>query len=307
MKKKNVDFLKLLKTICCVVLVFIMVKVDIAKELSYKSSSIIGPTEESVESSAVAETVAETVVDSAALEEVLDKYNKNVVAKKKRNFANLKDKDKYYFKEIEKLYHNEKDAADYLDFDMTTLKRKILNDSYFKTNMTLCGDSYCGYLNDYMFEIKGFEGKVNAIAGRSILENKDIYIDAVNNGKDIIVLSTSVNDVIAQTELKDFKNAVEELFKLAYDKGKLIVVHSYCDFFDPDKKSANSSMKYEKLPKYYDWIFIMSARKYDNAVYVDCNDIMNLANLTDGLHYNANFYKVLVDRIYHDLQQKFGF
>ncbi|MBR1844566.1 MAG: SGNH/GDSL hydrolase family protein [Lachnospiraceae bacterium] len=224
-----------------------------------------------------------------------------------KKYKSVTEKDKHFFKELEKLYHEEKNTNKYADFDMTALKEKITEEYYLARDMALCGDSYCGLLSRYMRKRKNFKGEVFAEAGKSVVANKQKYIDAINSDKDIIILSTSVNDVLVQTSLKEFKKTIEELFKLSYEKGKLFIIHTNTDFMGKDSITANNSMKYELSPKYYDWVIITSAAKYGNVTYVDLNDIATPEALVDGIHYGESFYNILIDRIYNELQQKFGF
>lgn len=273
-------------------------KTEVTRAASIEAPSVIMPKNK---------TASEETEDN---EENIDieESKENVSNVKRKTFDSLEEKDKYYYKELEKLYHDDKMSKDYLNFDMTTLKKKVLNEALFKNNMVLCGDSYCGLLSKYLEKRKQFKGEVNARAAHSVVDNKEIYIDTINNSdKDIVILSTSVNDVLSQTSLKDFKDTIEELFELAYKKGKLLVVHTNCDFLDKNKESVNKSLEYELLPKYYDWELIISASKYDNVIYTDCNDIVGRDHLVDGIHYDEGFYEILIDRIYHDLQGKFGF
>ena len=224
-----------------------------------------------------------------------------------KKYKTTTNKDKFFYKELEKMYHKDKNTKKYLNFDLSPLKEKITKEYYLDDNMVLCGDSYCGLLSRHMRKRKGFKGEVFAEAGRSVVENKQKYIDAINSDKDIVILATSVNDVLVQTDLKEFKDTIEELFKLAYAKGKLFIIHTNCDFMGKDTISANNSMKYEIAPKYYDWAIITSASKFGNVIYIDCNDIANPELLMDGIHYSEEFYNIMIDRIYNELQQRFGF
>ena len=225
----------------------------------------------------------------------------------KRHFTSLYDKDRYFFKEIENIYTDDTVTSEYLEFDMAPLKERTKRESDLIYTMALCGDSYCGFLSKYLGTRKNFKGTVNASAGKDVIENKEIFEKTITGKEDIIIISTSVNDVLKQTDLKEFKETIEELFQLAYDNHKLLLIHTNCDFLDNNGKSVNKSMQFDILPKYYDWILIISAEKYDNVVYVNCNDITKPEELIDGVHYNEDFYNILVDRIYFELQQKYGF
>ena len=240
-------------------------------------------------------------------EEQLKALSSAETEKNIQKYKTVTDKDKFFYKELEKMYHKDKDTKKYLNFDLTPLKEKITKEQYLIHNMVLCGDSYCGLLGRYMKKRKGFKGEIFAEAGKSVVENKAKYIEAINSDKDIIILSTSVNDVLVQTDLKEFKDTIEDLFKLAYAKNKLFIIHTNTDFMGTDTISANNSMKYEMAPKYYDWAIITSASKFGNVIYIDCNDIATPESIVDGIHYNEEFYNIMIDRIYHELQMRFGF
>lgn len=197
--------------------------------------------------------------------------------------------------------YNDKEIRQIIDEVKDTTQLKIQN---ILRDVTAIGDSYCGYMSEYIYKKYNYALSGNAVAGKTVIENMELYLEEINkSNKNIIVLTTSVNDVLKQTELTAFKGAIETLFKAAYDNKKIFVVMSYCDF-SINNQSANLTTKYENVPKYYDALIAKSATYYSNVLYINMNDLAVPKNsrVDDSIHYNEYFYEQFINRMIEALR-----
>ena len=197
--------------------------------------------------------------------------------------------------------YNDKEIKQIIDEVKDTTQLKIQN---ILRDVTAIGDSYCGYMSEYIYEKYNYALSGNAVAGKTVIDNMELYLEEINkSNKNIIVLTTSVNDVLEQTELIVFKAAIETLYKAAYDKKKIFVVMSYCDF-SINNQSANLTTEYEYVPKYYDALIARSATYYSNVLYINMNDLAVPKNNRDNdtIHYNDYFYEQFLNRIVEALR-----
>ena len=197
-------------------------------------------------------------------------------------------------------------ASPYQNFDFGSYNLGIKGSLIFLNDLVICGDSYCGFLSNYLKNNTNYANGVYAHAGQTIIENRDIYEKAIDSPQKIVMLSTSVNDVFRGTDLKLFKETMEGFFRRAYEKNKIMIVHSHCNFIDEYGVHANDNTSFNYTPKAYDEILRRSASKYGNVVYVNCTDIARDEYLRDTLHYNDEFYRQLLDRVESTLLSKIG-
>lgn len=62
--------------------------------------------------------------------------------------------------------------------------------------ITICGDSYSIQLHNYIASALNVSVPIYAYPGQSIVENEELYNKAIDSSSKVIVLSTSVNDVM---------------------------------------------------------------------------------------------------------------
>ena len=194
------------------------------------------------------------------------------------------------------IYGSEPESP-YKNFNLNSYNMGLKGSYSFMNDLVLCGDSYCGRMSQYVSKYLNYGNIVYAIPGQTVMQNKHIYEQAIDSKYPIVMLCTSVNDVLQGTELKDFKETLESLFKRAYEKNKIMIVHSHVDFGYLNEGRANDSFLYKYKPKHYDAIVKRSAMKFGNVIYVECNDLATSDNLQDSLHYGDNFYSQLLPRI----------
>lgn len=197
-------------------------------------------------------------------------------------------------------------SSPYLNFDFGSYNLGRKGSLIFLKDLVICGDSYCGFLSNYLKNNTSYENSVFAYAGHTIIENKSLYEKAIDSPYMIVMLSTSVNDVFRGTDLKLFKETMEGFFKRAYEENKIMIVHSQCNFVDDYGIHANENAFFNYPPKAYDEILKRSANKFGNVIYVDCTDIARDEYLRDTLHYNDEFYRQLLDKVESALLSKIG-
>lgn len=200
--------------------------------------------------------------------------------------------------ELYKLFENDLHYASYLPFDKRIIKDKLTNINNFLDCVMLTGDSYSGNLNRCFVKYYDYKNGLMENAGHTVVENISLYKSAIYSEYPIIVVSTSVNDVLRQTDPRVFKNTIEDLFNSARLNDKVLIVHSNCNFF-VNGISANNYDTFYYRPKIYDEIIKLTAKKYENVVYVDCKDIATREYLSsDDIHYNEKFHFQLAKKIY---------
>ena len=206
------------------------------------------------------------------------------------DMTSIESRDEDFDKYVETLYNIPKNINYYKDDE-------IVIEPFDYNDVLICGDSYAVGLAYYLNN-KMHKNTVEFVrAGRPIIENKELYKAALNTDAKVVILATSVNDVLRQTNLEKFKETIEEIFDYAESNNKILIVHSNVDF-KYDDESANESLVLKFVPKYYDEILKRSAKEYDNVIYIDCNDIADFENIqSDGLHYNDTFYSELINKI----------
>ena len=203
---------------------------------------------------------------------------------------------------VYKLFENEVYYARYYPFDLNTIKKEIVSSNNFLDYVLITGDSYSWNLYNCFVKYYDYKNGVMQNAGHTVVENLEIYKNAMSSEYPIIVLSTSVNDVLRQTDLSLFKKTIEDLFDFARINNKLVVIHSNCDFF-VNGVSANSPDLYVNRPKVYDEIIKLTSIKYENVVYVDCKHIATREYLSsDDIHYNEKFHYQLAKEIYDSIK-----
>ena len=200
------------------------------------------------------------------------------------------------------LFQDDLHYAQYHPFDLRPIKEKLSTSENFLDYVLLTGDSYSGNLNNCFVKYYNYKNGLYENAGHTVLENISLYKNALYSSYPIIVISTSVNDVLRQTNLSVFKRTIEELFESARLNNKIIVIHSNCNFF-VNGMSVNGTDIFPNRPKAYDEIIKLTAVKYQNVVYVDCKDIATREYLSsDDIHYNEKFHYQLAKKIYEAIR-----
>lgn len=205
--------------------------------------------------------------------------------------------------DVYNLFENDLRDPRYYPFDINAFKQKLVDRDNFMDYVLLTGDSYSGNLNNCFVKYYNYKNSLLQNAGHTILENVALYKSAIYSKHPIIVISTSVNDVLRQTAPYVFKRTVEDLFDSARLNDKILIVHTNCNFF-VNGISANASDLFRNRPKLYDEIIKISAKKYENVIYVDCRDIATREYLSsDDIHYNEKFHFQLAKKIYDAISE----
>lgn len=199
---------------------------------------------------------------------------------------------------IYKLFENDIYYARYYPFDISNIKQSLMTSSNFLDYVLITGDSYSSNLYNCFVKYYGYKNGLLQNAGHTVVENTEVYKNAISSEFPIIVISTSVNDVLRQTNLSLFKKTIEDLFDFARLNNKMVIIHSNCDFF-VNGISANSPNLFANRPKVYDEIIKLTSIKYENVVYVDCKHIATREYLSsDDIHYNEKFHYQLAKNVY---------
>lgn len=199
---------------------------------------------------------------------------------------------------VYKLFEDDIYYARYYPFNLEEIKKETALSNIFLDYVLLTGDSYSANLYNCFVKYYDYKNGLLQNAGHTVVENVDIYKNAISSEFPIVVLSTSVNDVLRQTDLSFFKNTIEDLFDFARLNNKIVVIHSNCDFF-VNGVSANSPDLFVNRPKVYDEIIKLVSVKYQNVVYVDCKHIATREYLSsDDIHYNEKFHYQLAKEVY---------
>lgn len=210
--------------------------------------------------------------------------------------------DYYTLVDVYRLFANDLYYAKYYPFNINSIKQEVIGKENFLDYVIIAGDSYSGNLNRCFVKYYNYKNELYEGAGHSIIENSSLYKDAIHSDYPIVVISTSVNDVLRQTSPYTFKKNIEDLFDYARINNKLLIIHSNCNFFI-NGISANSSDLFPYRPKFYDEIIKLTAIKYENVVYVDCKDIATREYLSsDDIHYNEKFHFQLAEKIYNAIK-----
>lgn len=203
---------------------------------------------------------------------------------------------------VYKLFENDIYYTRNYTFNLDGLKQNIISSNNFLDFVMLAGDSYSTNLHDCFVKYYNYKNGVFQGAGRTIVENAELYKDAINSQFPIVVISTSVNDVLRQTDLSLFKKCAEDLFDCARLNNKVVIIHSNCDFF-VNGVSANSPGLFVNRPKVYDEIIKLVSKKFENVVYSDCKYIATREYLSpDDIHYNEKFHYQLAKIIYDSIR-----
>lgn len=177
------------------------------------------------------------------------------------------------------------------------MEKKI--DKYIQDELILCGDSYSGFFEIFLREKYNYNKVSYHCAGHTIFENETLYMQAIESPYKIIIFTTSVNDHFRQTKTEDFRKELNKILQLSKVNNKIIVMHSFMSYdYKKVKEDAGvDPSKYSIKVKEYDEIIKEEINKFDNALYIDTNDIANFDLLGDGIHYGNRFYSILYDRV----------
>ena len=186
-------------------------------------------------------------------------------------------------------------------FNYKNIKENIKYNEDLLDHMSLIGDSYSGYFNNYLLLNVNKKLPIMAIAGKTLRHNLEYYKSILENDKEIILYSTSVNDHLNQSDIIQFMGDVRDFYDLAYKNNKIVITHSYMDYIIDHTYHRDYFIR----NKFYDYVLKELSKKYDNVIYVDTNDIKMSSNLMkDGIHYDQNYYAIVFRRMLDTLSKK---
>ena len=225
-----------------------------------------------------------------------------IIIEKSNEEKRIKDKMKDEKQKIDDLF---KENIKF-HFDNSVLSKKINYKSELIDSFAIIGDSYGENL--YNYSVNNFNHKRlrYAKAGHTVLENYDLYMEALESDAPIILYSFSVNDHVRGTDLKTFKEKTEELFFNALIRNKIIVVHTFMDYYDAENVynlvDENGEKVIRNKIENYDYVLEKSAKGFENVIYIDCKDLQtNKYRHPDGIHYKYNFYNKFLMRAFDAL------
>ena len=96
-----------------------------------------------------------------------------------------------------------------------------------KIKLGITGDSYASYLYNCL------NGNINCpvepyfVAGQTVVENKNIMIEAMNSDCKYVFISIGVNDHFKNTNLQLFHDTLENIIEEGMKHNKTIFMHSF--------------------------------------------------------------------------------
>lgn len=166
--------------------------------------------------------------------------------------------------------------------------------SFYNTNnsyIDVCGDSYAGLFCDYESDHQLTLFPCYA-AGKNLLENVELFGQALYSYHKIVFVSIGVNDHFNQTDPVAFENFITNFVINCLMRQKYVVFHTYMPYFVEDKVKRKFSLEI------YDNILKGIAIAYSNVYYIDMSDLGHREYISsDCLHYSKVFYDNLYIRL----------
>ena len=161
----------------------------------------------------------------------------------------------------------------------------------YDNKIVVTGDSYAGLFCDYESN-KNLLVIPHAKAGRTIVDNKYIMLEAIDYDSNNILVSIGVNDQFFETPLYRFEFELRNFLNNAFLKRKTVYFHTYLRYY------ADSYYYKMFSSAQYDAIIIKLCNEYPNAHYIDIKDLESIKYIgKDNIHYNKIFYDELYNRL----------
>lgn len=163
--------------------------------------------------------------------------------------------------------------------------------------IAVTGDSYAGLFVDFETG-KGLRLYPYCEAGKSVYENRNLMLSAMESKYDVVLVSIGVNDQVKLTPPYLFEACIRGLFAKAIDNQKIVFFHTYVDY-------PLATMTYNAYGvKEYDKILRNLTSLFTNFYYIDMKDCANINYIADdNVHYKKAFYDVLFDRLVEKLKK----
>lgn len=165
-------------------------------------------------------------------------------------------------------------------------------------DLGVTGDSYGGFLIDTITEIYDLDLANYCKAGSTIKQNKDNIIECIHDKYKYIVISIGVNDHCFQTPIGEFLDQINIFAELAKKLDKYVIFHTYMTYPAEAFYTVNCTCED------YDSALRVVASINPHVKYIDMHDINGeIYYQEDHIHYNENYYKILISRILTTLDE----
>ena len=168
-----------------------------------------------------------------------------------------------------------------------------------KNKIAITGDSYASYLYNKLNDDMDKYVESYFIAGRTIIENEKMMMDAMNSNCKYVFISIGVNDHFKNTNLQLFHDTYEKIIKEGLKNNKIIYTHSFVEY----PVSKNFISKYSTHD--YDNIIRSISNKYNDVYYINIHEYADDKYFEeDNLHLNKTFYKKFYGVILSEFDKK---
>ncbi len=158
--------------------------------------------------------------------------------------------------------------------------------------IAVVGDSY-SYWFQKNFGDDEFEYSLFTVPAIDKENNVILFTDLINNGNnDFILFATGVNDYLLDTKLDVFEETIRTYAKLAEEKKKYLILHTYMHF--PKDRVHPNPVSIEQ----YDAVLRKIDEEYDSVYYIDMSNFNHDRYcIDDGMHFDVLFYKTLYAKL----------
>ena len=168
-----------------------------------------------------------------------------------------------------------------------------------KNRIAITGDSYASYLYNKLYDEIPYSVESYFIAGRTIIENEQMMLKAMNSRCKYVFVSIGVNDHFKNTNLQLFHDTYENIIKEGLKNKKIIFTHSFVEY----PVSKNFISKYSTHD--YDNIVRTISDMYEDVYYININKYADEKYFEDdNLHLNKMFYKYFYGMILSEFDKK---
>ena len=168
-----------------------------------------------------------------------------------------------------------------------------------KNRIAITGDSYASYLYNKLYDEVPYSVESYFIAGRTIIENEQMMLKAMNSSCKYVFVSIGVNDHFKNTNLQLFHDTYEKIIKEGLKNKKVIFTHSFVEY----PVSKNFISKYSTHD--YDNIIRTISDRYEDVYYININKYADEKYFEDdNLHLNKMFYKYFYGMILSEFDKK---
>lgn len=159
-------------------------------------------------------------------------------------------------------------------------------------DLGVTGDSYGGFLIDALTETYELDLQNYCKAGTTVEQNKNSIIECIHDRYKYIVISIGVNDHCCQTDIQVFLDDINLFAELAKKLDKYLIFHTYMTY--PTESLYTMRCACDD----YDKAIKVVASINPHVKYIDMHDINGeMYYQEDHIHYNNNFYQILIERI----------